>query len=249
MSLYKEFLNNKSNTFIPYFDCFNLLEIDEGIMLSYLLYYNDYINAEEDWMEISLDIIRSKRPNWTKEFIKKALENLCEDEWIFYKKGNGRGNLYKLNTEKIFKLIHLDTKKRKNITYSKLDEALDDQDFFNKFKGSKNPRVLISWTRRIISDKACADALISWISLMVSNNKWQTLSLFNDKIAFIYDNKGTLNPLDIINDTIEKGYFSFSYSIDYLNKKNKSNKWNDKIKLREETEDTSKIKLRSINGR
>lgn len=141
------------------------------------------------------------------------------------------------------------TKKKQTRTrYSREDENLPDADFFEKFKSNKNPRVLISWTRRTVSDKECADVIISWIELMIANNKWQTLQLFNDKLAFLYDNKGSLNVVDIVRDTIEKGYFSFSFSIDYLNRKNSfsQNKkvWTDKVKIREESPDTSKLKLR-----
>lgn len=276
MSLYSDMLKTKK--FHVCFDSFSSLDYDEAAMLSYLIYYDDLVGEDNSKIVLSEETIRLKRPNWSGSFIKRTIKSLSLLNLIFLEEVDGQKlyrlnidsikkldsveNLGHIDTIDITEVKEKDTnkidakkdtiektkKKQTRTRYSREDENLPDADFFEKFKSNKNPRVLISWTRRTVSDKECADVIISWIELMIANNKWQTLQLFNDKLAFLYDNKGSLNVVDIVRDTIEKGYFSFSFSIDYLNRKNSfsQNKkvWTDKVKIREESPDTSKLKLR-----
>ena len=99
------------------------------------------------------------------------------------------------------------------------DSILSDEEFYEKNKNKKDPKTLMKWINIKIADKNISNAMVQWLKLMIANNKWQTLEVLNSKIDMLYDSKGDLNALDVIQDTIEKGYFSFTYSINALKSK------------------------------
>ena len=99
------------------------------------------------------------------------------------------------------------------------DSILSDEEFYEKNKNKKDPKTLMKWVNIKIADKNVSNAMVQWLKLMIANNKWQTLEVLNSKIDMLYDSKGDLNALDVIQDTIEKGYFSFTYSINALKSK------------------------------
>lgn len=116
--------------------------------------------------------------------------------------------------------IKIELNKDNKITKTeKSDSELTDEEFFEKNKNRKDPKTLMKWINIKIADRNVSDAMIQWLKLMIANNKWQTLEILNSKIDMLYENKGDLDPLKVIQDTIEKGYFSFTYSINALKSK------------------------------
>lgn len=105
---------------------------------------------------------------------------------------------------------------------NKTDVELTDDEYFEKYRNRKDPKTLMTWTNMKVRNQQSADALIEWIKLMIANNKWQTLEAYDKKLATLYNLKGDLAIPDIVNDAMEKGYFSFKYSIDYLNRQKTS---------------------------
>lgn len=117
---------------------------------------------------------------------------------------------------KIKNKLNKDTNKNKEL------EELSDEEFYEKFKNKKDIRTLIKWTYIKIQDKTTVELIVQWLKLMLANNKWQTLETFNSKIDNLFESKGDLDVNDVIKDTIEKGYFSFSYSVNSLLKNRKN---------------------------
>lgn len=127
------------------------------------------------------------------------------------------------------------------------EPELSDEEFFEKNKNKKDPKTLMKWINIKITDRQVSEAMIQWYKLMLANNKWQTLEILNSKIDMLYDNKGDLSALAVIQDTIEKGYFSFTYSINFLKAQKKSLDFSpafkyNKVNIKENTE-TEKVAL------
>lgn len=182
----------------------------------------------ESWFNGSISYL-SEWTNLTRTTVISNLNKLVDKRLLNKRERSGYTNLYQaIIPKEIDKPIKKQSKQEstsmifddyKPSLQNKDYKELSDEERFELDKNKKDLKTLEYWTRDFIRNEELQNSLISWLRLMMANKKFQTLSTYRDKLQRLLDfTKNDEEATRVVKDTIDKGYFSFQYSIDGLKK-------------------------------
>lgn len=219
-------LNEKS--FITILSWMTKLGLTTNEMLIYAIIYG-FTQDDQSYFHGSINYL-SEWTNLSSVSVINNINKLIEKKLLKKESRPGCTNLYKaLIPEDI---IH--TNKSKTEEFLPFDDfkpalknkdykVLSDEEKFEVDKNKKDIRTLMYWTNQLIENSELKEALINWLKLMQVNNKYQTLSLYKEKLQLLLDSTSSdEEAIEVVKDTTDKGYFTFKYSLDGLKKNGKT---------------------------
>lgn len=203
------------------------LDLNCHELMIYAIIYG-FSQDGESWFNGSVKYI-CEWTNLSQPSVISNLNKLVDKKLLIKRERSGTSNLYQAVIPK-----DLDKPEKKQVKQEALTMAFDDykpslqnKDYkelsddekFELDKNKKDLRTLEYWTKDFIRNEELQNSLITWLRLMMANKKFQTLTTYRDKLQKLLDStKDDNEAIRVVKDTIDKGYFSFQYSINGLKK-------------------------------
>lgn len=218
-----------SKNFITIQGWMTKLNLSSSELIIYAIIYG-FSQDNQSWFYGSIDYLK----DWcglSRVSVSNNLQKLVDKKLLDKKERPGDTSLYRIH-QNLEKLSDVDSDETIDFEFDNFKcklsdnepEKLTEDELFEKEKNKKDLRTLMRWTGNFISNDDLKEALINWLKIMQVNGKYQTLSLYRDKLQYLLNNTSSdEDAISIVKDTTDKGYYSFKFSLEKLNKQNKSN--------------------------
>lgn len=182
-------------------------------LLLYSLIYQTINNSESDICTFSSPYLMY-RLNCSQQNLDKAISVLVENKYILSETSEKDDSIdFKLFIQKISKVSDNSSDRSEET----LGDNLSEEERFERDKKSKSFKVMKIWTDIWVRDPELNELLKAWLDLMQANRKFFSLELYKSKLDDLSQKIQNVDDAKIVlKETIDKGYLSFSWSINSL---------------------------------